>query len=427
MKNEFKRRSVAVASASVVVAMALCVSCSKKEETPEPVVTVRTAPVQRGTIRQIVTSEAILFPIRQAAITPKISAPVRKFYVNRGDRVHQGQLLAVLENRDLEAATVDNQGAYEQAQAAYALQTSSALPEEWQKAELDVKTSKEALDAEQKVFDSRQQLFREGAMARKELDASAVSLAQAKAQYEIAEKHLTALESAGKKDQLKAAKGQLTSAQGKYEGAAAQLAYSEIRSPIDGVVTDRPNYAGEMPAPGAPLLTIMETATVVARVHIPQSQAALLKVGDAANISATGEIHESAKVALVSPALDPGSTTVEIWVEAANPDGRLRPGSAVTVSMIARTLNDVVIVPTSALLKSPEGATTVMIVSDNRAHQVTVETGVREDDRVQITKGIAGGETVIVNGAYGLPNNTQVKVASAAGDQAPSAPAKENE
>ena len=75
-------------------------------------------------------------------------------------------------------------------------------------------------------------------MPRKELDASGVSLVQAKAQYEIAEKHLAALQSAGKQQQLKSAKGQLTSAQGKYEGAAAQLAYTEIRSPIDGVVTE---------------------------------------------------------------------------------------------------------------------------------------------------------------------------------------------
>ena len=424
MRQRIQDRVVAGACLTAVL---LSAACSKKEESPEPVVTVQTAPVQRGSIQQIVTSEAILFPIQQSAITPKVSAPVKKFYVNRGDRVHKGQLLAVLENRDLEAAAVDNRGSYEQAQAAYAIETSSALPEEWQKAELDVKTSKEALDAEQKVFDSRQQLFREGALARKDLDASAVSLAQAKAQYQIAEKHLIALESAGKRDQLKAAQGQLTSAKGKYEGATAQLEYSEIRSPIDGVVTDRPNYAGEMPAAGAPLLTIMETATVVARAHIPQSEAALLKAGDPATITAAGDLHVSGKVALVSPALDPSSTTVEVWVEAANPDGRLRPGSAVTVSMVARTLNDVVVVPASALLKTPEGANTVMIVSNNRAHQVAVETGVRQGDRVQITKGLVGGETVIVNGAYGLPNNTQVKIASPAEDHAGTAPAKENE
>jgi len=408
-----KNPKMAVAGACVLASILLCTSCANKEQTAEPVVTVQTASVQRGSIQQIVGSEAILFPLQQAAITPKISAPVKKFYANRGDRVHKGQLLAVLENRDLAAAALDNQGTYEQAQATYGLATSSSLPEEWKKAELDVQTSRQALDAEQTVFDSRQQLYREGALARKDLDATAVSLAQAKAQYQIAEQHLAALQTAGKQDQLKAAKGQLTSAEGKYEGAAAQLAYSEIRSPIDGLVTDRPSYAGEMPPAGTPLITVMETAIVVAHAHIPQSEAAVLQVGDPATITASGDIHVSAKVSLISPAFDPNSTTVEIWVEAPNPDGRLRPGSSVSVAIVARTLKNVVIVPTSALLKTPEGATTVMIVIDNRAHQVAVETGVQQGGRVEITNGLSGGETVITNGAYGLPDNTQVKVASA--------------
>ncbi len=373
----------------------------------------QTAPAERGSIQQIITSEAILFPRDQAAITPKVVAPVKQFYVNRGSRVHRGQLLAVLENRDLAAAEVENKGAYEQAEAAYGLETKSALPEEWQKAELDVKTAKEALDAEQKVYDGRKTLFEQGALPRKEVDSSAVSLGQAKAQYEMAEKHLEALESAGRRDQMKSAKGQLTSAQGKYEGAAAQLAYTEIRSPIDGTVVDRPYYAGETPAPGTPLLTVMDTSSVIARAHIPQSEAAYLKVGDAATISAPGDIHVAGKVTLVSPALDPNSTTVEIWIEAPNPDGRLRPGTSASITAVARTLKDAIVVPASALLKTPDGGTVVMMVSSDHARQVAVDTGIREGDRVQITKGLAGGETVIINGSYGLPDNTQVKIAAA--------------
>jgi RND family efflux transporter MFP subunit len=395
----------------LVLVSALLLSCSKKEEQTEPVVSVQTAVAQRGAIQQIIGAEAVLFPRDQAAITPKVVAPVRKFYVNRGSKVRRGQVLAVLENRDLAAAEVENKGTYEQAQAAYGLETSSALPEEWQKAELDLKTAKESYDAEQKVYDSRRILFQQGALPRKQLDESAVALVQAKAQYDMAEKHLSALQSAGKQQQLKSARGQLTSAKGKYEGAATQLAYTEIRSPINGVVTDRPSYPGETPAPGTPLLTIMDTSTVIARAHIPQDEAATLKLGDTATINAASGVQVSGKVTLVSPALDPNSTTVEVWIEAANPDGRLRPGMTVNVQMVAQTLNNAVVVPAVAMLKTPEGETTVMIVKNDRARQVSVETGIREGDRVQITKGLSGGETVIVTGASGLPDNTKVKIA----------------
>src|SRR5271157_1280414 len=402
-----------VSAATLGLVALFLVSCSKKEEEPQPVVTVQTAAAQRGQIQQIISAEAILFPHDQAAITPKVVAPVKTFYVNRGSRVHRGQLLAVLENRDLAAAEVENKGAYEQAQATYGLETSSALPEEWQKAEFDLKAAKESYAAQQKVYDSRRVLFQEGALPRKELDSSAVVLIQAKAQYEIAEKHLAALQSSGKQQQMKSAQGQLTSAKGKYEGAAAQFAYTEIRSPIDGVVTDRPTYPGETPAPGTPLLTIMDASSIVARAHIPQNDASVLKPGDA-TITAPGDIRVSGKVTLISPALDPNSTTVEVWIEAANPDDRLRPGTTVSVQIVAQTINDAIFVPASALLKTPEGESTVMIVSKDRAHQVSVETGIRQGDRVQIAKGLSGGETVIVSGSYGLPDNTRVKIAEAA-------------
>jgi multidrug efflux pump subunit AcrA (membrane-fusion protein) len=389
-------------------------SCSKAGKEEQPVVTVQTAVAERGKIEQVITTDAILFPKDQAAITPRITSPVKTFFVNRGSRVHRGELLAVLENRDLAAVEIENKGAYEQAQATYGISTSSSLPEEWQKAEYDLKAAKQEYDAQQKIYDSRKILFEQGALPRKDFDQSAVATTQAKANYDIAQRHLAALEAAGKKDQMKLAKGQLTAAQGKYEGAAAQLSYSEIRSPIDGVVTERPLYPGETAPAGTPLLVVMDTSSVTARAHIPQAAAVVLKVGDAATITAPGNIQVNGKVTLVSPALDPNSTTVEVWVAAPNPDGSLRPGTTATVQMIARTLNDAILIPASALLKTPDGASTVMLAgADGKAHQVSVETGIRQGDRLQITKGLSGGEKVIITGAYGLPDNTKLKIAEA--------------
>jgi multidrug efflux pump subunit AcrA (membrane-fusion protein) len=398
---------------SVIVGVGLLTfaSCSKKEQATEPEVTVQAAKAEKQPIRLVVRSEAVLFPKNQAAITPKVVAPVKTFYVNRGSRVHEGQLLAVLENRDLAATETETRGSYHQAEAAYQIETTSALPEEWQKAEYDLKAAKEAYDAQQKIYDSRKKLYDEGALPRKDFDQAIVALTQAKSQYEIASMHMAALQSAGKKQQLKSAEGQLTSAKGKHEGAAALLAYSEIRSPIDGVVTDRPTYPGETPPPGMPLLTVMDTSSVIARAHIPQDQATQLHPGDAATVRAPGDIEVPGKVTLVSPALDANSTTVEVWVEVPNADGRLRPGTTVTVEMVAKTVTDAVVVPAAAVLRAPDGGTSVMIVRDGRAEQVAVDTGIRDGERVQITKGLAGGETIIVSGSYGLPDKTKVKIA----------------
>jgi len=172
-----------------ILGLAAICGCSKEPAEKEPVVTVQTAPVRQTSIQNVITAEAILFPLHQAAITPKVNAPVRQFYVNRGSKVHRGELLAVLENRDLAAAEMESKGTYEQAEAAYQTTTAASLPEEMQKAELDVQATKQALDATQKLYDSRQNLFQQGALPRKALDEASVALVQARNQYEVAQKH----------------------------------------------------------------------------------------------------------------------------------------------------------------------------------------------------------------------------------------------
>src|SRR4029077_14400359 len=134
--------------------------------------------------------------------------------------------------------------------------------------------------------------------------AAEVALVQARSQNEQAQKQFADLQRLGKQQALKAAKGSQESAQGHYRAAAAQLSYSEIRSPIDGVVTDRPLYVGDIATANQPILTVMDTSTLVAKAHVPQAEAVLLKVGDAAEIKVP-DLEDSikARVSLVSPAL----------------------------------------------------------------------------------------------------------------------------
>jgi RND family efflux transporter MFP subunit len=393
----------------------LSVGCSSDKGDKEPVVTVHVAPVEKTTIQHTVQAQAILFPRQQAAIVPKISAPVRKFLVKRGSPVHEGQLLAVLENRDLAAAAQDTRGAYDQAQATYETTTAASLPEEIRKAEADAQQSQQALDAQEKVFQSRQQLFDQGALPRKELDQSRVDVTAARNQNAIARQHLEKLMAIGKQQELKAAAGQLESAKGKYLGAEAQLGYSEIRSPIAGVITDRPLYPGEMASAGTPLITVMDTSSVIAKAHIPQNDAAALKIGDKGTMTVSGlEQPIEGKVTVVSPALDPNSTTVEVWFEAKNPKHELKPGTSVQLSLTAQTLKDALVVPVSSILTAPDGSTTVMVAgADGRAHQKSVKLGIRNGDDVQVTDGVSENDKVIASGAYGLPDKTKIKIEAA--------------
>lgn len=408
----------------------IAAGCHKSEETEKPEVAVQAAAAHSSDISRTINADAIVFPLQQSAITPKINAPVKKFYVIRGQKVKQGQLLAQLENRDLSGAALDNKGAYEQAEAAYTTSVNETLPEEEQKSELEVQTAQQELDAAQKLYSSREDLFKQGALPRKDFDAAAVQLAQAKTAYNTAKKHLDALNAVGKQATLRSASGQLTSAKGKLQASQAQLSYTEIRSPIDGVITDRPLYPGEMASTSAPLLTVMNVSQVIAKAHIAQSDAMLLRKGDKANITAPGlEKPLAGTVSVISPALDPNSTTVEIWVQAANPEQQLRPGMAAQLSITAQTVHNALVVPSAALLNANGDAAQVMVIDgQSTAQSRDVKIGIQTPQDTQVVSGLKPGEQVVTEGAYGLPDKTKVKIekpdASAKSEEKPAAGAK---
>lgn len=390
----------------------------KKEEAVEAQVTVQAEKPERGAISEQITADAVLAPVAQAAIEPKITAPVKKFYVERGQRVKAGELLAELENSDLAAAAEDNQGAYEAAQATYATTTKGQVPEDMLKAESDLAQAKANLDLNQSIVTSRKQLFAEGAIPGRDLDTAQAALVQAQAAYDAAAKHMESMKTVSHEAALKAAQGELTSAEGKLKGAQAQVSYSEIRSPIDGFVTDRPLFAGEMPAAGAPLITVMETTTLLAKTHIAQAQAQELKLGGEAEVKVQGmDDPVPAKVSMISPALDAGSTTVEVWLKIDNRAAKLKVGTPVKVAIVGHTVANALKVPVAAVLTADDGAKSVMVIgSDGTAQKKKVTLGITDGDDIQVLTGLDGSEQVITGGAYGLDAGTKVKIGKADAD-----------
>jgi HlyD family secretion protein len=341
-------------------AVLLCASlllplgCKKEEETPTPEVYVQAAHPEQGSISELIAADAILAPLAQAAISPKVSAPVRKFYVQRGSRVHAGQLLATLENNDLAAAALDNKGSYTAAQATFETATKATAPEDLTKAKLDLAQAKANLDLNQSIVNARSELFKQGAIPGRDLDTAQATLVQSQATFDIAKQHFESLQNVSNKAALINAQGNLDSAKGKYLGAEAQLNYTEIRSPISGVVTDRPLFAGETAASGTPLITVMDTSALIAKLHIAQTQAQQLALGAEAQLTVPGvDKPVPAKVALISPALDPGSTTVEVWLRVDNSKGALKAGTPVHASITGRTITNALTVSVETIQTSP--------------------------------------------------------------------------
>src|SRR6267142_958608 len=130
------------------------------------------------------------------------------------------------------------------------------------------------------------------------------------------------------------------------------------------------------------------------------------------------------KITLISRSRDPLNRTVEVWVTLANGAGRLRANGAAQVTAATLTKNNAIVVPASAVTldasNSNEG--TVMVVdAANVAHETKVTIGIRTPDKIEITEGLLGGETVVIEGNYALPDGAKVEVAQGtpAADTAP--------
>ena len=396
----------------------LLAGCRKPaaDDAAKPEVEVQAAHPETGAITEEISADATLAPIAQAAILPKVSAPIRRFYVQRGSQVKAGQLLATLENSDLAAAALDNSGALKAAQASYTQATKTTVPEDQTKAQTDLNQAKSTLDLQNRIVQSRQQLFAEGAIPGRDLDTAKSAAVQAQAAFDIAKQKYENVLKIGAKTVLDTAEGQLTSAKGKYLGAEAQLGYTSIRTPISGVVTDRPLFAGETAAAGSPIVTVMDTSSMLAKLHLAQAQAQQLKIGSAATLNVPG-IDEpiDAKVSLISPAVDPGSTTVEVWLKAANPKAVLKAGTPVKVTLEGRSASNALLVPTDAIQRSSEGEGKIVMVvaADGTSKKRPVTIGIETKEKTQVLTGIEQGDMVITSGGYGLDEGSKVKVVPA--------------
>src|SRR5579863_2879033 len=407
-------------SAKVVsfIALAFLLSaCGKKQEAEvasPPAVQVTA--VTQNTIRRIVRGDGVLYPQDQATVMPKITAPVLKFYVRRGDHVKQGQLIAELENKDLVGAAAEAKTGIDVAESNLRATEGSTIPEAVVKAQTDLEAARQARDSAKKVLDSREQLFKDGALAARQVDESRLAYVQAQGQYQAADEHLKTLQGVGKEEQSKSAAAQVQTAKAHFDSQQAQVAYSRVVSPIAGVVADRPLNEGDVAGPGMPLATIMDISRVVARVNVPQADAAFVKLGQKALITQADNTEPiEGKVTVVSPSTDPNTTTVQVWVQIVNTGESLKPGTTVHCSVVTEEFKAASIVPAAAILPGEEGGTAVLTVTpDSIAHQRAVKVGIREGNQVQILSGVNPGDEVVVVGGLGVDDKTKVKVVTTA-------------
>src|SRR5215468_6663037 len=394
-----------------------CKARSEEEKAPKPVVEVKTAKAEVTDLELTVRAPATIFPREQANIASRVTARIVKLNARKGAAVAAGQLLAVLENNDLIAQRDEAKAAITDAEANLQKTAAGTVPADIERARGQVATTKAALDQSQKIYDRRKDLYEKGAIPQRDLLLSETELAQAKTAHDVAQKSLDLLEKQSGDKDIRIAQSRLDQAKARLAGIIAQLEFTEIRSPFTGVITEQMMFPGDMAKPDAPIFTVMDLSIAVARAQTPEAESRAVRQGQACGFSSVDKAAGAfqGRVTIINQAVDPARRTVEIWCEIANPpiggQRRLKGGDFGSLAITVGAARRSVVVPVAAVQFAEGGKKgTVMVVDDkNIAHAKEVETGETVGGKVRIVEGLNGGETVIIEGGYGLPDKTEVR------------------
>jgi len=391
---------------------------SKGESEAEvaPVVSVKVAKAEKGSIATRVVAVGTIWPREKADVSAKVSAQIKKMVLLKNKVVRAGEVIAVLESRDLQAQRAEAVAALNEARANERSLVTGTIPKtnaEDQKALMDARAK---VNNARATYERRRVLYEKGGISKKDLEASQLDLTTAEDELRLQEQTVALRARSLNPNDRALAAARTAQSQQHLATLDAQLSYATIRSPITGIVTDQFQYEGEFASAGGKLVTIADTSTVIVKAPFADTVAAQLKVGDAVSVFPTDSSAEEMKgqVTLLSRSSDPTNRTVEVWVTLANGAGLLRANGAAQVTVFANSKNDAIIVPASAVTLEASNADegTVMVVdAQNVAHEKKVTVGIRTADKIEIVEGLQDGETVVIEGNFALPDGTKVEVA----------------
>jgi len=392
-------------------------SAAEAEKEPTPIVSVKVAKAEKGEIAAQVSAVGTIWPREKADVSAKISAQIKQMALLKNKVVRAGEVIAVLESRDLQAQRAEALAALREAQANENSLITGTIPKtnaEDQKALHDARAK---VNNARAIYERRRLLFEKGGISQKDLEASQLDLTTAEDELRLQEQTVALRTRSLNPNDRALASARTAQAQQRVATLDAQLSYATIRSPITGIVTDQFQYEGEFASAGGKLVTIADTSTVIVKAPFPDTVAAQLKTGDVVSVLPTDSSAEqmTGQINLLGRSSDQTNRTVEVWVTLGNGDGKLRANGAAQVTVFANSKDDAIVVPAAAVtLEATDAAEgTVMVVDDqNVAHETKVTIGIRTPEKIEIVEGLKGGETVVIEGNYALPDETKVEIAT---------------
>ncbi|MGB5972380.1 MAG: efflux RND transporter periplasmic adaptor subunit [Nodosilinea sp.] len=380
------------------------------------------AAVEPLTVR--VAASGSVKPVQTVNLSPENAGVLEELYVEQGDRVEPGQLIARMRSRDTAAQVDQNQAAVAEAEAALADVRRGSRPEEIAQAQAavaasqaQVRDAQARLDLATSELARRQQLFDRGAVAAADLDtarreqrSAQAALEQAQARVVEAQRRVDDLQNLPESEAIAQAEARLAQARAQLEGAQVRQDESLIRAPFGGTVTQKFATEGAFvtPTTSASDLSSATSTAIVALAQdleilaeVPEADINLLRIGQAVEVVADAfpEQTFAGQVKLIAPeAIERQNVTLfQVRIELLDGKEILRSNMNVNVAFIGNQLADALVVPTVAVV-TQAGETGVLVPGDGREivfQPVTL--GPQVGDQIQVVEGVEAGDRVFVD------------------------------
>jgi RND family efflux transporter MFP subunit len=364
----------------------LLVSCSSDAAKSGPSAaaapTVAAAKVRRGDLTRALAVAAEFRPYQQIDVHAKVAGYVKRIYVDVGDRVKEGQLIAILEIPELQ----------DEVQTAEA--SVSKSQEEIRRAQADLERAQSAHEVAHVAYSRLADVSktRPGLVAQQEIDDALGRDRVAEAQVATA------------KASLSSAEQQLRVAQADREKVRALFAYARIKAPFTGVVTKRYADTGSMIQTGIssqtqsmPLVTLAQENLLRLVIPIPESAVSKIRLGSLVEVSVStlGKKFQG-KVARFADQVDMATRTMHTEVDVPNPMGELVPGMYASASLVLSDERNALSVPIQALTRTEDRVSVLLINKQNKLEERSVQIGIETPDQVEILSGLNEGDFVVV-------------------------------
>ncbi len=408
----------------IAILAAGAIAFSVARRTPDYDLAELTVPVTATELTVRITASGTVEPIRTVNLSPKSAGTVQELFVEQGDQVAKGQLIARMDSDQLNAQIVQNQASVAEAQAQLEDTLNGSSRTDIGQAEASLAAARAQLQEAQarltlseEELARSQRLFEQGAISRSDLDravserrSTRASVDQSVARIGEAEQRLVDQQDGDNAETIAQAEARVSRTQGQLQAVQVQLDDTLVRAPFDGIVTQRFASEGAFVTPTATASEVTSaTSTAIVAIasgleviaEVPEADISSIKIGQSVEVQADAFLEETFEgaVKLIAPeAIERQNVTVfQVRVELLTGADRLRSNMSVDATFIGDDLMGALVVPAVSIITQGDERGVLVPGENGQVEFEPVETGVPVGDRIQVIEGLAAGDRVFID------------------------------